>query len=54
MIYAGASSSVILNDSTVNEGNLTAASGAVIDAQYVDYLANVTITSGTTYSSTTV
>ena len=48
-ISTDSTSKLVLTDSTVNGGNLTAASPAVIDAQYVDYLANVTITSGTTY-----
>ena len=48
-ISTDSTSKLVLTDSTVNGGNLTAASPAVIDAQYVDYLGNVTITPGTTY-----
>ena len=48
-ISTDSTSKLVLYAATINGGNLTAASPAVIDAQYIDYLGNVTITSGTTY-----
>ena len=48
-IYAGASSTVSFYAATINGGNLSAASGGVIQGLFNDTLNGVTITSGTTY-----
>jgi hypothetical protein len=48
-IYAGPSSLATIYGATINGGNLSSASGAVIQALFNDTLNGVTITSGTTY-----
>ncbi len=48
-IYAGPSSAVTLYAATINGGNLSSASGAMIQALFNDTLNGVTITSGSTY-----
>ena len=49
-ISTDSSSTVYINDSTINGGNLTSAAGAVIHGINSATLNGVTITSGTTYS----
>ena len=48
-IFAGSSSSVTLYAATINGGNLSSASGAMIQGLFTDRLNGVTITSGSTY-----
>ena len=48
-IYAGPSSTVTFSAATINGGNLSSASGAMIQGLFTDTLNGVTITSGTTY-----
>ena len=48
-IYAGSSSTVTFYGATINGGNLSSASGGVIQGLFTDTLNGVTITSGSTY-----
>jgi PEP-CTERM motif len=48
-IFAGSSSTATLYGATINGGNLSSASGGVIQGLFTDTLNGVTITSGTTY-----
>ena len=49
-IYTDSSSSVVINNSTINGGNLTSASGSAIQSTGESVLNGVTLTTGSTYS----